>query len=72
MFLITDDLCVQLTVMRKNPTLVATLNAQENHAWEFAFNFHLQDGHSDLKADKLAWEDLTIEFPRLKRFKGCR
>jgi len=50
---------------------IATLNAQENHAWEFAFCFHLDDGKADLQADKLAWRDLRSEFPRLTKYKGC-
>ncbi|HTV43126.1 MAG TPA: hypothetical protein VMF08_21355 [Candidatus Sulfotelmatobacter sp.] len=50
----------------------AELTAEENHAWEFAFCFYLNGGKSEFKADKLAWRDLRLEFPRLKRFAGCR
>jgi len=58
--------------MRKQIRPVATLNAEENKAWEFAFNFHREDCRSDLKADELAWKDLVAEFPRLENFSGCR
>lgn len=51
---------------------IATLKPEENHAWEFAFCFHLDDGKTDLQADKLAWRDLLLEFPRLRRCNGCR
>jgi hypothetical protein len=51
---------------------VAILTPAENRAWEFAFCFYREDCKSDLKADKLAWADLVSEFPRLKKFHGCR
>ncbi len=51
---------------------IAKLNPKENHAWEFAFCFHLEDGNSDAKADRLAWKDLQADFPRLKKYQGCR
>jgi hypothetical protein len=51
---------------------IATLKPEENHAWEFAFCFHLDDGKTDLQADKLAWRDLLSEFPRLGKYAGCR
>jgi hypothetical protein len=50
---------------------IAKLTPEENHVWEFAFCFHREDCKSDLKADKLAWRDLILEFPRLKLFDGC-
>jgi len=48
------------------------LTPKENKAWEFAFCFHSEDGKSDSQADKLAWRDLCLDFPRLKKFDGCR
>jgi hypothetical protein len=51
---------------------IATLTPEENHAWEFAFCFHLDAGKTDLQADKLAWRDLRLAFPRLPQFDGCR
>jgi hypothetical protein len=50
---------------------IAILTPEENHAWEFAFRFYLEEGKSDFQADKLAWRDLRLEFPRLKIFTGC-
>jgi len=51
---------------------IAVLTAEENAAWEFAFCFHLEDCDSDQEADRRAWNDLVLEFPRLKKFYGCR
>jgi hypothetical protein len=51
---------------------IATLTSEENHAWEFAFCFYLEDGKSDLQADRLAWRDLVLEFARLKKHDGSR
>jgi hypothetical protein len=58
--------------MKTNPKRIATLTAEENHAWEFAFCFHREECKTDLQADRLAWNDLVTEFPRLKKFHGCR
>jgi hypothetical protein len=58
--------------MKSNPKRIVTLNAQESHAWEFAFCFHLDAGKTDLQADKLAWRDVRLEFPRLLQFDACR
>jgi len=58
--------------MSKNPKSIAKLNAQENHAWEFAFCFYREQSKTDSQADKLAWRDIVLEFPRLKKFHGCR
>jgi hypothetical protein len=57
--------------MKSDSKRIATLNAQENHAWEFAFCFHLDVGKTDLQADKLAWRDLLSEFPGLGKYAGC-
>jgi hypothetical protein len=57
--------------MKKNFKRTTKLNPQEDHAWEFAFSFHLDDGKTDRQADKLAWRDLILEFPRLKAFDAC-
>lgn len=58
--------------MKKKSNRIATLTAVENYAWEFAFCYYVQDGKTDLQADKLAWRDLLLEFPRIKRYSGCR
>lgn len=48
----------------------AVLTNEEEKAWNFAFQYHLNEGKSDEQADELAWNDLQREFPRLKQFKG--
>ena len=48
------------------------LTSEENHAWEFAFSFYLEKRKTDFRADRLAWRDLRLEFPRLKKHNGCR
>jgi hypothetical protein len=58
--------------MKRANGRIATLNAQENHSWEFAFAYYLQSGLGEKQADELAWADLAEEFPRLKKFQGCR
>ncbi len=57
--------------MKTNSKRIAKLNPKENHAWEFAFCFYREECKTDLQADKLAWRDLILEFPRLKNFAGC-
>jgi hypothetical protein len=56
----------------KAPKRIARLTATENKAWEFAFCFHREDTKTDLQADKLAWADLVLEFPSLRKFDGYR
>lgn len=56
----------------KTDKRIATLSDKENHTWEFAFCFHLNDGKTDIQADRLAWRDLVLEFPRLEKFGGCK
>jgi hypothetical protein len=50
---------------------LARLTAFEDHCWTFAFCFYLDEGKSDLAADRLAWRDMCLEFPRLLRYDGC-
>ena len=50
---------------------IAKLTPEENHAWEFAFAFYVNEGHSDSKADRLSWRDMLLDFPRLKNYAGC-
>lgn len=49
----------------------AHLTPEEDHAWEFALNYYLDEGKTPLQADKLAWRDIVKEFPRLKQFWGA-
>jgi len=58
--------------MKINPKRIATLTSKENHAWEFAFCFYLGDNKKDSQADEMAWRDLCLEFPRLRKYAGCR
>lgn len=51
---------------------LATLTPKEDHAWVFAFGFYQDDGKTTSQADKLSWRDLLLEFPRLRKFDGCR
>jgi hypothetical protein len=50
---------------------LATLTPQEEKAWESAFRFHATRGGQD-RAGLRAWMDLRREFPRLRKFDGCR
>ncbi len=47
------------------------LTPHEDHCWVFAFNFYCEQGKTDEQADKLAWRDMQMEFPRLRGFDGC-
>jgi hypothetical protein len=58
--------------MKTMPTQIAKLTEQENYVWIQAFCFHRDRCKTDLQADKLAWRDVAIEFPRLKKFGGCK
>ncbi len=51
---------------------LATLNPFEDKCWVFAFNYYLDRGKSQREADKLAWEDLQVQFPRLPKYDGCK
>jgi hypothetical protein len=51
---------------------LAVLTPAEEKAWQFAFEFYLDDGLTDDEADSLAWRDVQREFPRLRAFDGCR
>ena len=56
-----------MVVKKPKRKRVCTLNPKQNKAWEFAFTFYLDEGHSDSKATKLADRDLIKEFPSLKK-----
>jgi uncharacterized protein YjbJ (UPF0337 family) len=42
-------------------------NKEEDEAYESALEYYLNEGYSDLKAERLAISDLKKEFPRLKK-----
>ena len=50
----------------------AKLTPFEDHCWIFYFRYYLDEGDTDFQADLLAWRDLQIEFPRLRRYVGCQ
>lgn len=56
----------------KTQKRIAILTPEENHAWEFAFCFYREEYGTDLQADERAWQDMILEFPRLRKFDGCR
>ena len=52
---------------------LAKLTFAENKAWEFAFCYHLDSGkQGQNEAARRAWRDIQREFPRLRKFAGCR
>lgn len=50
----------------------ARLTVAEDKAWVYAFGFYVEQGMSDAQADRRAWKDVRLEFPRLRKFDGCR
>lgn len=51
---------------------LAMLTQEEERAWIFAFGYYLEQNKSELEADELAWRDLQLEFPRLRKYDGCK
>jgi hypothetical protein len=50
----------------------AKLTHYEDHCWTFAFCYYKDAWHaSDAVADKYAWRDMLMEFPRLRAYDGC-
>ncbi len=61
--------------MRKQPSRarrLATLTPFEDKCWIFAFCYYLDQRKGERESDRLAWRDLRLEFPRLRRYEGCR
>ena len=56
---------------RKTIRRIAKLKPEEDNAWVFTFCFYKDKGFSDLRADAATWQDLRLEFPRLRRYDGC-
>jgi hypothetical protein len=50
----------------------AQLSPLEDSCWVFAFCFYVNEGSSDEDADWQTWRDLQAEFPRLKKYDGCK
>jgi len=55
---------------RKNRRRLATLTPFEDKRWVFAFCFYVDDGYTDVRADRLAWRDMCADFPRLRGYAG--
>ncbi len=62
---------VAMARKRRGPKNLARLNPFEDKCWVFAFNYYLDRGKSEREADRLAWEDLQVQFPRLRKYDGC-
>lgn len=56
----------------KSQRRLARLTPLEDKQWVFAFSYHLERRRGERLADQLAWSDLRAEFPRLRRYDGCR
>jgi len=56
---------------RKTEKRRAKLTVHEDKCWVFYFCSFLNEGKTDLQADKLAWRDMLLEFPRLRAYDGC-
>lgn len=67
--------CSNVGVQRRHNAKkrIARLSPQEDKVWTFAFCYYMDTWKKGtLVADRMAWRDLVLEFPRLKRFSGCR
>lgn len=53
-------------------TKLATLTDVEDRFWVDTFNACIEEGLSDIQADKRTWQELKKEFPRLKNYRGCK
>ena len=51
---------------------LARLNGAESSAWLKAFQYHVDAGCGQARADRRAWRDIRKEFPRLKKYDGAR
>jgi len=49
----------------------ARLSVREDKQWVHYFCYYLNEDKTDSQADKLAWRDMLLEFPRLRKYQGC-
>ena len=63
--------CDCSTCLNLSTEKLAKLTPEEDRIWTKYITFYIDDGWTDEKADKKAWEDLITEFPRLKEFQGA-
>ena len=48
------------------------LKPLENKRWEQLFSWAMNNGYTEARADREAWKGLCEEFPRLRKYSGCR
>jgi hypothetical protein len=51
---------------------VCRLTPKQDRKWVQAFGYYKDEGMSDAKADKAAFEDLAKEYPKLKKCKKIK
>jgi hypothetical protein len=50
---------------------LAQLTDAEEKAWQHAFAFYVDQGMPDTQADAAAWDELQVQFPRLRAYDGA-
>ena len=58
---------VALAYMKKDNSY--RLNTEENKVWQKSFEYYSNQGYSDAKSDKLAYQDLVAKYPHIKNYK---
>jgi len=58
--------------MKRHKRKLATLTLAENRDWEWFFSWYLNNGFTEINADRNAWKDMQALYPRLRKFRGCR
>jgi hypothetical protein len=59
--------------MKRQRRRLATFTPAEEHAWQSAFEYHLNvSKQGQDRACNRAWRDVQKEFPRLKKYDGAR
>lgn len=57
---------------RRDKRRRAKLTPFEDHCWVWYFCYYVVDeGKTDMEADRLTWRDMLSEFPRLRFYEGC-
>ncbi len=56
----------------KKAKRLAVLNPQEDKCWVFAFCYYVDSGETEDQADKFAWRDLQLDFPRFSKYSQCQ
>src|SRR5579872_7475640 len=59
-------------LMKRHKRKLATLTPAENRDWEWFFSWYLNNGFTEINADRKAWKDMQALYPRLRKFRGCR